>query len=303
MNIITEIKLDLLILKQSLSKPQIYEKSTDKFWDDEYISGQLLNIHLDLDVESASKTGKTIEEEAEFIIKATKMSKGKATLDLGCGPGLYVRKFAETGAMVTGIDLSKRSIHYAKENIQPLHSNTAFIHLNYLDMDFEESFDIVTMIYYDFCVLSVEEQKLLLRKIHKALKAGGVFILDVVTENIEMPERTNIAVSEGGLWSAMPYAEIQQNFMYDNPKTLGQQYIIIEEDGRTRIIRFYTRLFSIAAIKALLNENGFEMKNIYNNLKGEALSEDSKTYGIIALKVKESCDRKQQRQSQQENRL
>lgn len=121
----------------------------------------------------------------------------------------------------------------------------------------------MTLIFYDFCVLNIEEQKILLAKIYAALKTDGLFVFDLVTENMEIPITTNIAVFEEGLWSTKPYVEIQQNFMYDNPKTLGQQYVIIAEDGTTKIIRFYNRLFSLDGIKELLSENGFAMKTAY----------------------------------------
>jgi SAM-dependent methyltransferase len=284
MRLINDNMINILLLKNGLAKPKIYEKTADKFWDDDHISEQLLNIHLDPDVESASKKRETIEAEADFIIKATGMRDGKYVLDLGCGPGLYVQKFAETGAIVTGIDLSWRSIEYANKTIKPEYPNIRFIKSNYLDLDYDNSFDIATLIYYDFCVLSDDEQRILLSKTHKALKPGGFFILDVITENMDIPLTTNIAVVEGGFWSAKPYIEIQQSFLYDDPKTIGQQYMIIEEDGDTRIIRFYNRLFTLPEIEEMLIGNGFEIKEICADLKGEPLSSDSKTYGIVAIK-------------------
>jgi len=101
-----------------LEKANSYPISnTGKFWDDDYISGQMLKLHLDPEVESASKTEETIAAETSFIINWTGMDEEKAVLDLGCGPGLYVKKFAETGAKVKGIDLSQRSIDYMPTDI------------------------------------------------------------------------------------------------------------------------------------------------------------------------------------------
>lgn len=285
MNIITNNKINMPLLKEWMKRPEIYAKSTDKFWDDEYISEQLLSLHLNPDVESASKTKETIEAESAFIIDTAAINADKAVLDMGCGPGLYIKEFAKTGAMVTGIDLSERSIRYANENIKPEYPNTLFMKKNYLDMDFENSFDTATLIYYDFCVLSVDDQKTLLSKIHKALKTDGLFVFDILTENMKMPAATGISVCNGGLWSPAPYIEIQQNFIYENPKTLGQQYVVIEEDGTARITRFFSRLFSINEIQELLKENGFKVKHFYRSLKGEDFSSDSETCGIIAVKA------------------
>jgi len=61
--------------------------------------------------------------------------------------------------------------------------------------------------------------------------------------------------------------------------------VIIDEDGLTRIIRIYHRLFSLTEITEMLNENGFKVEKAYKNLKGDAFSKDSETYGIIARKA------------------
>lgn len=285
MRIITDNKINMDLLKTSLEKPQIFDKSTHKFWDDEYISGQMLKFHLNPDLEAASKTKQTIENEADFIIKSTTMREGKAVLDLGCGPGLYVKEFAKTGAMVTGIDLSDRSINYANNNINPEYRNTFFKKMNYLNIDFKESFDIATLIFYDFCALNTNEQNMLLGKLHTALKNNGFFIFDIVTENKKTPISTSISVYEEGLWSPNPYVEILNTYLYKEPKTEGLQYVIIDEDGSTRIIRIYHRLFSLSELTQMLNDNGFKVEHVYRNLKGEAFSWDSETYGIIAVKA------------------
>lgn len=285
MKLIENNILNLDLLKISISKPEIFTKSTDKFWDDEYISMQMLKFHLDSDIESASKTKATIEAEAEFIIKTTALSEGNTLLDLGCGPGLYVREFAKTGATVTGIDISSRSIDYANRHVRPEYSNTLFINMNYLDLNFKESFDIATLIYYDFCALNTIEQNLLLAKVHTALRDNGYFIFDVLTENKKTSVATKISVYETGFWSPKPHLEILNSYLYEDPKTEGFQYTIIEENGSTKVIRIYHRLFSLVEITEMLNANGFQVEKVYQNLKGEVLSKDSETYGIIARKI------------------
>jgi Methylase involved in ubiquinone/menaquinone biosynthesis len=286
MFIIKDNIFDLQALKDAVKRPEIWEKSTSEFWDDEHISEQMLNFHLDPNIEAASKTRETIEAETNFIIRYTGMDAKKNMVDLGCGPGLYVKKFAESGAMITGIDWSKRSIKYAQENVRSEYQNTAFMNMNYLDLDFEKSFDIATLIFYDFCVLSMKEQGKLLGKIHRALKDDGVFIFDVVTDKRRTPESTNVSICEkGGFWSPAPYIEILNPFTYEVPKTEGMQYTIIAENGETRVIRLFHRLFGMKEITRLLNDFGFGVERIYSNLEGEPLKDDSETFGIIARRL------------------
>lgn len=285
MNIIKNNKIDLEVLKKVVAKPNLFEKSTDKFWDDEHISKEMLKFHLNPNTEAASKTKETIEEETGFIIKTTVMNSRKTVLDLGCGPGLYVKEFAKTGAEVTGIDISDNSIKYAKENIGAYYKNTSFQKLNYLSLNYEESFDIATLIFYDFCALSTNEQSRLLNRIYDALKDNGLFIFDVISEKRKISQTNKTSITDGGFWSPDPYIEILNTFMYEGPKTEGLQYTLISEKGKTRVIRIYHRLFSLDEIKALLNNHKFKVEMVYKNLKGDILDSDSETYGIIARKI------------------
>lgn len=285
MKIINNNKIDLQALKEVIREPKLFEKSTDRFWDDDHISKQMLNFHLNPQVEAASKTEKTIEAETNFIINATEMNEKKSVLDLGCGPGLYVKEFSKTGAKVMGIDISDNSIQYAVQNIQASHSNICFKKMNYLNLNYKEAFDIATLIFYDFCALNTDEQSKLLSRIHDSLKKDGMFIFDVVTENRKTTLTSSTSVTEGGFWSPNPYIEIFNVFFYEEPKIEGNQYTIIDEEGKVKIIRIYHRLFSLEEITILLNSHNFKIEKIYNNLKGDIYNSDSETMGIVARKI------------------
>jgi len=282
--IINNNKIDLQTLKLATSKPGLFEKSTDKFWDDEHISEQMLKFHLNPDAEAASRPKATIEAEANFIIEATEMDDKKSVIDLGCGPGLYVKEFAMTGAHVLGVDLSPRSVDYATKYVKPCLQNIEFQELNYLQLNYKDQFDIATLIFYDFCALNTEEQSALLTNIHEALKADGKFVFDVVTENKKTEVTSKTSINENGFWSPEPYLEMFNSFMYEDPKTEGLQYTIVNEDGKMRVIRIYHRLFSLEEITTMLNNHNFEVETVRKNLKGEALDSESETFGIIARK-------------------
>lgn len=285
MNIIKKDMLDFSIIRKLTQKPALYEKSTHKFWDDPHIAQQMLMYHLNPDVEAASKTRQTIEVETSFIIQVTGMNAASAVIDLGCGPGLYVDGFAGTGARVLGVDLSTNSIRYAKENIQVENEHVVFKEMNYLQLAEESAFDIATLIFYDFCALSLEDQSELLKRIHSALNPGGHFVFDVFSEFHETEMKTDIECVDSGFWSPEPYWMIKSSFMYSDPKVEGFQYAIVDECGETRMIRVFHRLFSLQELTDLLKDHGFEVDAAYKNFKGEALNMDSGTIAVIARKV------------------
>ena len=72
-------------------KPLLYERTESVFWDDDHISAQLLQAHLDPSFEGASRPHAFIERSAEWIGRTVPPEIYPALLDLGCGPGLYCK--------------------------------------------------------------------------------------------------------------------------------------------------------------------------------------------------------------------
>ncbi len=288
MNIFNNNKVDLRLISKLTSKPKIFEKGSDTLWDDPYVSKQLLEIHLNEEYKSASKPHDIIKLESEFIINYTKMNNNTKLLELGCGPGLYTKEFAKTNASITGIDISENSLEYAMKTVNHEFKNVNFIKNNYLNLDYNSEFDVATLIFYDFCALNPEEQITFLTNVHNSLKDGGLFILDVMSENRWVKEFTEVSVYEDGFWSPKPYLEIFNSYLYcdqDEPITECLQYTLVDDDGNIRTIRVYHILFNLDEITKLFNMCGFKLEESYNNLQGEKLSTSSDTYAFVLRKI------------------
>lgn len=153
-------------------RPAPYERETYPFWDDAHISKGMLEAHLSPDTEAATRKPDFVHRSAQWIAGLAQGSRPRL-LDLGCGPGIYAELFHEAGFDVTGIDFSRRSIEYAQDQSEEKGSGIKFICSNYLGIDYDNVFDIITLIYCDLGVLSPTDRALLLAKIHQALKPGG----------------------------------------------------------------------------------------------------------------------------------
>jgi len=164
--------MDLRKLKIAIQKPKLYEKADSVMWTDKYISKQLLKAHLDPEIDAASRIKQSIDNTVNFISKHCNKSYLNI-LDLGCGPGIYTEKFAELGHQVTGVDFSENSIAYAKKQAKEKKLNIKYICKNYLELDYENRFDLILIIYTDFGVLIPKERDRLLLNIFKALFTLG----------------------------------------------------------------------------------------------------------------------------------
>ena len=108
----------------------------------------MLKAHLDPELEAASRKHIFIDDSSKWI--KNNLKNNDKLLDLGCGPGLYTKRFSDIGLIVTGIDISKRSIDFAKSQ----DNKTEYICKNYLELDYSNLFDVITMIYCDYGALT-----------------------------------------------------------------------------------------------------------------------------------------------------
>ncbi|MCP4410988.1 MAG: class I SAM-dependent methyltransferase, partial [Gammaproteobacteria bacterium] len=139
------------LLKDISCKPLPFSKYTVKeLWTQPHLASQMLSFHLSQETDLASRKNEEIASVVDWLNNKVAIS-GKSLCDLGCGPGLYTEKFSNSGANVTGIDFSKVSLDYARENTD---QSISYIEADYLSDELPTGFDIVTLIYTDFCVLS-----------------------------------------------------------------------------------------------------------------------------------------------------
>lgn len=239
-------------------KPVLYEKGSKLMWTDPYISQQVLQIHLHPDIDLGSRKHTTIESTVEWIFAQTKKDQ-MTILDLGCGPGLYTELYAKKGHKVTGVDFSENSINHAKQEAYNKGLDIRYLCQNYLELDvMENTFDLVTLIYTDLGVLSPSERSILIDKIKKALKPGGLFIFDVLNDkNLEKKvSPRNWEAADKGFWRPNPYLALSDSILYEKEKVVLSQHVIVEEE-RTEVYRFWTHFFSHEDILKMLSPHGF----------------------------------------------
>ncbi len=248
-------------------KPEIYSPGTSLMWVDEYISTQLLKTHLSQDIELASRKETTISSTVEWILQKTPGDRLNI-LDLGCGPGLYTEKFAERGHIVTGMDFSSNSINYAKESARRKNLDISYIQQNYLELEEENKYDVILLIFTDFGVLIPNQRKILLNNIYRALKPGGTFLFDVLNENYEAQQSgsKDWELSAEGFWSNKPYLAISESFYYEKQRVTLNQHVITNEAGGAEVYRFWIHTFSHAELGKIISSAGFNTIECYDNV-------------------------------------
>ncbi|MEA5084604.1 MAG: class I SAM-dependent methyltransferase [Lachnospiraceae bacterium] len=265
------------------SKPEPYKADSEMLWNDEHISKGMLEAHLNPDIDSASRKHEFISESVKWISSLCNTTNHKKLLDLGCGPGIYADKFYDMGFKVTGMDFSQRSIEFAKKAAAVNHKKIEYLCQNYLDIDCDNKFDIITLIYCDFGVLKSKDRELLLLKIRRALKPDGKLVLDGFTKNNynNFVESQKIVYEDSGYWSPTPYACIERTFIYNEASLFLEQYIVLTETT-CRCYNNWNCTFEREPLCTELEKAGFTKMQFYSDVAGKEFSENSETICVVA---------------------
>lgn len=273
------------LLNYLKERPKLYAPSSAKFWDDDHISKGMLETHLNPDSELATRKLDFVDRSVDWITQIAKKSEHSELLDLGCGPGIYAERFCRKGFHVTGIDFSRRSVDYARETAKRQNLHIFYLYQNYLELDYQEEFDVTTLIYCDFGVLSDTDRASLLKRIFRALKPGGTLIFDVFTPNRYkgVEESKNFTYQEGGFWNKEPHLCFDMQFRYDECNTFLHQYVITTA-ASTQCYNIWEHTFTLEELKKDLAQAGFGEVEFYGDVAGAEFTEASDIVCVVAHK-------------------
>lgn len=266
------------------SRPLPFQFYTaDELWTNEHTSKRMLDCHLDGAIDVSSKNSAFIEKATEWICAYFNVGENTAVADFGCGPGLYTTKLAKAGASVTGIDFSERSLQYARRVSVEQNLSIDYIHANYLDYEFDQQFDLITMIMYDFCALSPQQRSIMLQKFRSILKPGGSILFDVYSLN-DFEQRQESSIYElnqlEGFWSPDDYYCFVNTFKYEAEKVILDKYSIIEA-STTRTVYNWLQYFDVNSLRKELENAGLFIKQLYGDVAGNQYDPSSTEFAVV----------------------
>ena len=275
-------------LKEINSRPTPFQFYTaDELWTNEHTSMKMLEYHLNESVDISSRNKDFIASSVKWIVYHFEIDENKSIADFGCGPGLYTTSLAENNANVTGIDFSKRSINYARNIADQKGLNINYFQQNYLEFDTKERFDLITMIFCDFCALSPKQRNTMLLKFYSLLKPNGSVLLDVHSLNIfnQKEETATYELNQlNGFWSSNDYYAFMNTFKYEQEKVTLDKYTIIEESQK-RVVYNWLQYFSKDTLKKEFVDVGFKIDKIYSDVAGKIFTPETPDIAIVARKL------------------
>jgi len=275
-------------LEKINTRPKPFEFYTARdLWTDEHTSEQMLQFHLNENIDVSSRNAEFINRSVEWIASHFQVGAGTKIADFGCGPGLYAARLAQRQADVTGIDFSERSIHYAQEVAIKERLSIHYVLQNYLEFETDDRFHLILMIMCDFCALSPAQRKEMLSKFRTILEPGGSVLLDVYSLTA-FDRREEAATYEtnllDGFWSPNKYYGFLNTFKYEEEKVVLDKYTLIEE-SRTQTVYNWLQYFTAETLEKEFIECGFTVEKLYSDVAGSPLDPETSEIAVVAKKL------------------
>src|SRR6266849_6183376 len=165
-------------------------KDTDTPWYKTFFGEDYLHIYEPI------LTPERTQREVDGIVNLLALPQGSSILDLCCGHGRHAIPLAQRGYKVTGQDLSEVFLREVEKEAQVQDVHVHWLNGDMRNIPFEKEFDAVINIFTAFGYLEDQgEDQKVLQQISKALKPGGLFLLETIHREGLMRHYTSAGIS------------------------------------------------------------------------------------------------------------
>ena len=271
-------------MERVVCRPEPFEQyASPQLWNDPHISKGMLEAHLNQTHDAASYREAFIDRGVDWMASFTGMCGKTRVCDFSCGPGLWTTRFSERGAIVTGVDLSERSLSHARDVAAEKNLSNRYILQDYLEFSTDDRFDLITMIHGDFSVLSPGQAKKLLGTFRTLLSEGGTAVVEVSsTAHLrQAKEQTRYDVLPSGYWSENRHHLFTSKFKYEEEQVVCDKYHVIDEERALEIL-VWMQCYSPESLEVLFEQNGLQITGCYSDVAGVPYSSDSPRFTVTA---------------------
>lgn len=199
--------------------------------------------------------------EVDFIESALSVPGGGRVLDLGCGYGRHTVPLARRGYEMVGLDLSLDLLQNALRRAQAKQTSIKFVHGDLRDLEFKSVFDGVFCFNTTFGYFTDAQNLMVLRGVHRALKPGGRFLIDVANRDHAIQ-----AIPARNWWEG-DSCLIQEDVDFDQlTSRLMIKRFLVYADGTQREYDIALRLFSVHELLSMLRLVGFRYVELSGSL-------------------------------------
>ncbi len=205
--------------------------------------------------------------EAAFVLKQLKLKKGSALLDLCCGPGRHAVEFARRGLAVTGYDFSREYLGEAAARAKKKKVSLRLLRGDMRLLKFKGEFDAAVNLFTSFgYFLRFSDDILTLKGVSRALKPGGLFLIDIINGAfVRKTFRPRGWHEESGHY-------LLEEVELDGDGAHNTWLRVPKKGGRPASRTFFSRLYDRPRLTAALETAGLKPLKFWGDFRGAPLS-------------------------------
>lgn len=220
-------------------------------------------------------------DQVDFLVERLELTPGMHVLDLACGHGLHAVELARRGFQVTGLDLSEPALAHARGAAKEAGVEVDWVQADMRAVPFSDRFDAVVNLFTAFGYFEDEaEDEGVLREVAKALKPGGLFLVDTV--NLLWLAQSFVPASVRELDDGSVLVE---NREYDvlSGRT-SSRILLVESDGQRVEYAYNVRIYSYTELAAMLRRTGLAPEQAWGDWTGVELGFEGRRMIVRARK-------------------
>jgi SAM-dependent methyltransferase len=218
--------------------------------------------------------------EAGFAMEVLGLTEGAEVLDLCCGQGRHAVELAKHGCTVTALDLSEEYLALANQAAGEAGVALETVRADMREIPFSDRFDAVINMFSSFGYLeSEEEDARVLAAIRRALRSGGVALLDLlnrdwVVANYETED--SHADPDGTVYLEHRRLDLETSRNHVS-------FTVVAPDGsRREVDGHHIRLYTLREVRGMLDAAGLVYEGAHGGYEGEAYGIDTRRMIVVA---------------------
>lgn len=280
----SERVLTLLDVIAPAPDPVPWDEGDNIPWNDPGFSLRMLREHLSQAHDMASRRSDKIDQQVAWIHHDLLGGNPARILDLGCGPGLYSSRLARLGHTCQGIDFSPASIAYARKVTLSEGLGCNYVQHDIRTADYGSGYGLAMLIFGEFNVFRPAHAASILRKVHAALKDGGILLLEPHTfgavQGMAQQPHTWFS-SQSGVFSDEPHLCLEQSFWAEAANAASIRYWVVDpETGEVSKYAQSMQAYTEADYASVLTKSGFSGVEFLPSLIG---CEDASQPALCAI--------------------
>lgn len=227
-------------------------------------------------------TPERTQREVDGIVNLLALPQGSSILDLCCGHGRHAIPLAQRGYQVTGQDLSEVFLREAERAAQAQGVPVHWVHGDMRNIPYENEFDAVINIFTAFGYFeNQDEDQKVLRQVSKALKPGGLFLLETLHREGLMRQYVPHMIS----YYPEGLIELEERSFDLLTSRSEVKITMIYPDGQRKEYGFSHRVYTLTELAQMLTLAGLQVKAYSGAWDGSALTIDSFRLILLSQKV------------------